>query len=82
MKTLIRLQEQSDLGLHCLHTAFCQKLWQANSWTFTIHFFDLPVLSVFTLLSPAGYTHFSLVTLKRIIGKQCIPTSDATKCGI
>ena len=23
-------QEQSDLGLHCLHRTFCQKLWSMN----------------------------------------------------
>ena len=27
-------------------------------------------------------THFSLVTPKRVIGKQCRPRSDDTECGI
>ena len=33
VKTLIRLllQEQSDLSLHFLHMAFCQKLWCLKS---------------------------------------------------
>ena len=32
VNTQIRLllQEQSDLGLHCLHMAFCQKLWYSK----------------------------------------------------
>ena len=29
-------QEQSDLGLHCLHMAFCQTLWCSIFWTFTV----------------------------------------------
>ena len=30
------LKEQSDLGLHCLHMPFCQKIWHTNFRTFTI----------------------------------------------
>ena len=29
-------EEQSDLGLHCLHMPFYQKLWYQNFWTVTI----------------------------------------------
>ena len=34
------LQEQSDLGLHCLHMPFCQKFWCTKIRTFTILLFQ------------------------------------------
>ena len=29
-------EKQSDLGLHCLHMSFCQKLWCSKFRTFSV----------------------------------------------
>ena len=39
MEWLYILKEQSDLGLHCLHRLFCQKLCVLNFRMFTIQYF-------------------------------------------
>ena len=36
------LQEQSDLGLHCLHMPICQQLWCTNFRTFTTSCIIIP----------------------------------------
>ena len=75
----------ADLGLHCPHMLkdmFSNGLAHLKQRLFWLHLTTLIVQNGNVPGVAWWLTYFSLETLKRVIGKQCRPRSDAAECSI